>query len=126
MKVRRHLQFLNRPRRVADLVGQLVVSRSGHIDLSFGGVFSLASAEAELGPGLLLDRPVVLVLAWSRHASIAPRHRTWQLDAHGIARLGSVRQAFFWIISAAAWDVESLEFIDLVTDSEPGLLAEGH
>ena len=126
MKVRRHLQFLNRPRRVADLVGQLVVSRSGHLELSFRGVLPLASAKAELGPGFLLDRPVVLILAWSRHASIAPCHRTWQLYTHRIARLGSVRQAFFRIISAAAWDVETLKFIDLVTDSKLGLLAEGH
>ena len=76
MKVRRHLQFLNRPRRVADLVGHLVVSRSRHVDLSLGSVLPLASAEAVLGPGLLLDSPVVLVLAWTRNPGCAIRKRT--------------------------------------------------
>ena len=107
-------------------VGQLVVSRSWHRELGLGGVLPLASAEAELWTGLLLDSPVILVFAWTRDTIHALRHCTWQLDAHGEACLGSVCQAFLWVISTAAWDVEALKFADFVTDSKPGLVAEGH
>ena len=50
---------------MADLVWHLVVSGTGHHELGLGGVLPLASAEAELGPGLFLDSPVILVLAWA-------------------------------------------------------------
>ena len=87
---------------------------------------ALASAEAELGPGFLLYGPVVFVLAWTGNAGVALRHRSRQLDAHGVTCVRSVRQALMWVVRSAARDVEATDFVDLLADGELSLLAEGH